>query len=274
MNVKKTVAYIVMALIAVIFLFPLLWSLVSSLKPEAKIMSYPPKWIDRFTLINYETVLDKYPYLGWMGNSIIITVLSTIVVLVLAAPAAYAFGRLQFRGKKVIFSAIVSMLLVPIQAYIVPLFLLVSELGIYNTFAALILVAGANVTSVFILTSFFRGIPKELEEAARIDGCSDYRIFGQIMLPLIKPALSTVTILTFIANWNNFLWPMVAIRDNALKPLTVGIAQFLGGANSTAQFQYGTSLAAACMAIIPSVIVFLLLQRYFVEGITNSGIKG
>src|SRR5690606_38804573 len=117
---------------------------------------------------------------------------STIVVLVLAAPAAYAFGRLQFRGKKVIFSAIVSMLLVPIQAYIVPLFLLVSELGIYNTFAALILVAGANVTSVFILTSFFRGIPKELEEAARIDGCTDYRIFGQIMLPLIKPALSTV----------------------------------------------------------------------------------
>lgn len=271
---KKVAAYLIMAIISIVFLFPLMWSLVSSLKPEAVIMSYPPKWLETFTLINYEAVLDQYPYLGWMGNSVIITVLSTVLVLVLSTPAAYAFARLQFRGKNLIFSMIVSMLLVPIQAYIVPLFLLVSELNILNTFSALILVAGANVTSVFILTRFLKGIPLELEEASRIDGCSDFRIFGQIMLPLIKPALSTVTILTFIANWNNFLWPMVAIRDNALKPLTVGIAQFLGGANSTAQFQYGTSLAAACMAIIPSIIVFLLLQRYFVEGIANSGIKG
>jgi ABC-type glycerol-3-phosphate transport system permease component len=209
-----------------------------------------------------------------MGNSVIIAVLSTLFVLVLSTPAAYAFARLHFCGKNLIFSLIVSTLLVPIQAYIVPLFLLVSELGILNTFAAIILVAGANVTSVFILTRFMKNIPLELEEASRIDGCSDFRIFTQIMLPLIKPALSTVTILTFIANWNNFLWPMVAIRDNRLKPLTVGIAQFLGGANSTAQFQYGTSLAAACMAIIPSVILFLMLQRYFVEGIANTGIKG
>ena len=274
MNARKIAAYVIMAVIGVMFLFPLLWSLVSSLKPEAKIMSYPPKWFDQFTLINYQTVLNQYPYLGWMGNSVIIAVLSTLFVLVLSTPAAYAFARLHFRGKNLIFSLIVSTLLVPIQAYIVPLFLLVSELGILNTFAAIILVAGANVTSVFILTRFMKNIPLELEEASRIDGCSDFRIFTQIMLPLIKPALSTVTILTFIANWNNFLWPMVAIRDNRLKPLTVGIAQFLGGANSTAQFQYGTSLAAACMAIIPSVILFLMLQRYFVEGIANTGIKG
>ncbi|GJM73878.1 hypothetical protein HMSSN036_60940 [Paenibacillus macerans] len=132
------------------------------------------------------------------------------------------------------FTLIVSMLLIPIQAYIVPLFLLVSELKLLNTFAALILVAGANVTSVYILTSFFKRIPNELEEAARIDGCKDFGIFAKIMLPLTKPAVSTVTILMFISNWNNFLWPMIAIRENALKPLTVGIAQFMGGANSTA----------------------------------------
>ncbi|ALS21220.1 MULTISPECIES: carbohydrate ABC transporter permease [Paenibacillus] len=275
MNVKKIPVYIIMLLASVVFLFPLLWSLISSLKPEANIVSYPPKWIpDKMTLDNYLMVLQNYPYLSWMKNSVYMTVASTIFVLVLTTPAAYAFGRLHFRGKKILFTLVVSMLLIPIQAYIVPLFLLVSKLGILNTYSSIILVAGANVTSVFILTSFFKSIPNELEEAARIDGCQDFGIFARIMLPLCKPAISTVTILMFITNWNNFLWPLIAIRENSLKPLTVGIAQFMGGANSTAQFQYGTSLAGACMAIIPSVIVFLSLQRYFVEGISNTGIKG
>ncbi|CAM4240881.1 carbohydrate ABC transporter permease [Paenibacillus alkaliterrae] len=275
MNVKKISVYVLMAFIGIIFLFPLFWSLISSVKPENQIISYPPRWIpENFTFSNYSLVLKNHPFLTWMWNSVFITVASTILVLILTTLAAYAFGRLEFRGKKLIFTLVVSMLLIPIQAYIVPLFLLVSELGLLNTFASIILVAGANVTSVFILTSFFKSIPKELEEAARIDGCKDFGIFSRIMLPLSKPAVSTVTILMFITNWNNFLWPLIAIRDNSLKPLTVGIAQFMGGANSTAQFQYGTSLAGACMAIIPSIIVFLSLQRYFVEGIANTGIKG
>ncbi|MFD0678867.1 MULTISPECIES: carbohydrate ABC transporter permease [unclassified Paenibacillus] len=275
MHIKKILVYLVMAFTSAVFLLPLLWSVISSLKPEAKIVSYPPQWIpDHFTLENYVQVLQKHPYLSWMLNSIYMTVASTVFVLVLTTLAAYAFGRLEFRGKKLIFTLVLSMLLIPIQAYIVPLFLLVSSLGILNTYSAIVLVAGANVTSVFILTSFFKSIPRELEEAARIDGCQEFGIFAKIMLPLSKPALSTVTILMFITNWNNFLWPLIAIRENALKPLTVGIAQFMGGANSTAQFQYGTSLAGACMAIIPSIIVFLSLQRYFVEGIANTGIKG
>ncbi|WP_270168071.1 carbohydrate ABC transporter permease [Paenibacillus sp. SYP-B4298] len=275
MHTKKVIAYPVMALVAVVFLFPLLWSLISSLKPEAQIISYPPKWIpETFTLSNYTAVLNNFPYMSWMGNSVGMTVASTLFVLVITTLAAYAFGRLHFRGKKLLFMLIVSMLLIPIQAYIVPLFLLVSKLNLLNSYYAIVLVAGANVTSVFILTSFFKTIPRELEEAARIDGCKDFGIFSKIMLPLAKPALSTVTILMFISNWNNFLWPLIAIRENSLKPLAVGIAQFMGGANSTAQFQYGTSLAGACMAIIPSLIVFLSLQRYFVEGVANTGIKG
>ncbi len=273
--VKKVSTYVLMILTAVIFLFPLLWSLISSLKPENDIVSYPPRWIPKVvTLENYTVVLEKYPYLHWGLNSIIVAVSSTLFILVLSSLAAYAFGRLEFKGKKIIFAGIVSMLLIPIQAYIVPLFLLTSALGLLNTYASLILVSGANVTSVFILTSFFKGIPNELEEAARIDGCKDFGIFIRIMLPLSKAALSTVAILTFIANWNNFLWPLIAIRQDFLKPLPVGIAQFMGSAGSNAQFQYGTALAGACMAIIPSLIVFLSLQRYFVEGIANTGIKG
>ncbi len=273
--IKKLITYVLLIFTGVLFLFPLLWSLVSSVKPENDIVSYPPNWIPvNFTMGNYAKVLEKYPYLSWGLNSIIMTISSTLLVLVIASLAAYAFGRLNFRFKKPLFALVVSMLLIPMQAYIVPLFFMMSKLNLLNSYASVILVAGANVTSVFILTSFFKGIPNELEEAARIDGCKEFTIFGKIMLPLAKPALATVTILTFISNWNNFLWPLIAIRDNALKPLPVGIAQFMGNAGSNAQFQYGPSLAGACMAIIPTVIVFLSLQRYFVEGIASSGIKG
>ncbi len=274
-SIKKLITYVLLIFTGVVFLFPLLWSLVSSVKPENDIVAYPPNWIPvNFTLENYAKVLEKYPYLSWGLNSVIMTVSSTLLVLVIASLAAYAFGRLRFRFKKALFALVVSMLLIPMQAYIVPLFFMMSKLNLLNSYASIILVAGANVTSVFILTSFFKGIPNELEEAARIDGCNEFTIFGKIMLPLAKPALATVTILTFISNWNNFLWPLIAIRDNTLKPLPVGIAQFMGNAGSNAQFQYGPSLAGACMAIIPTVIVFLSLQRYFVEGIASSGIKG
>lgn len=274
-SIKKITTYVLLLLTGAIFLFPLLWSLVSSVKPENDIVSYPPRWIpNNFTMSNYTQVLEKYPFLQWGFNSIIVTVSATILVLVISSMAAYAFGRLNFPMKKVLFGLVVSMLLIPIQAYIVPLFFMMSKINLLNSYASIILVAGANVTSVFILTSFFKGIPNELEEAARIDGCNDFTIFGVIMLPLAKPALSTVAILTFITNWNNFLWPLITIRDNNLKTLPVGIAQFMGGASSNAQFQYGPSLAGACMAIIPTLIVFLALQRYFVEGIASSGIKG
>ena len=219
-------------------------------------------------------VLQKYPFLRWGLNSIIVTVSSTVLVLVISSLASYAFGRLNFRFKKLLFALVVSMLLIPMQAYVVPLFVMMSEIKLINSYSSIILVAGANVTSVFILTNFFKTIPLELEEASRIDGCNDFTIFAKIMLPLAKPALSTVAILTFIANWNNFLWPLITIRDNNLKTLPVGIAQFMGNAGSNAQFQYGTSLAGASMAIIPTLIVFLALQRYFVEGIASTGIKG
>ncbi len=274
-KIKKIITYILLILTGALFLFPLLWTFVSSIKPENDIVSYPPKWIPEiFTMENYSMVLTKYPFLSWGLNSIIVTVCATLLVLAISSLAAYAFGRLHFRLKKLLFTLVISMLLIPMQAYIVPLFFMLSTINMLNSYASIILVAGANVTSVFILTSFFKGIPNELEEASRIDGCNDFTIFSRIMLPLAKPALSTVTILTFISNWNNFLWPLITIRDNNLKTLPVGIAQFMGGANSNAQFQYGPSLAAACMAIVPTIIVFLSLQRYFVEGIASSGIKG
>lgn len=274
-TLNKSVKYIILFLICVIFLFPLAWAIVCSVKPEADILSYPPRWIPQvFTLSNYTTVLEKYAYLAWGQNSLITAVSGTLMILAFSSLAAYALGRFEFRGKKIIYGTILAMLLIPIQAYMIPLYLMCAKIGILNTYASIIFPSAANVTSIFILTSFFKGLPRELEEAARIDGCGEFRIFVQIMLPLSKPALSTVTILTFISNWNSFLWPMIAIREDSLKTLPVGIAQFMGSVNSNAQFQYGTALAGCCMAVIPTLIVFLLLQRYFVEGIASSGIKG
>ncbi len=272
---KKSVKYIILVFVCIVFLLPIAWALICSIKPEADIVSYPPRWIpETVTLSNYTTVLQKYPYLDWGMNSVITAVLGTLLILLLSSMAAYAFGRFEFKAKKPLYSVITAMLLIPIQAYMIPLFLLCSELGLLNTYAAIILPSAANVTSIFILTSFFKGLPVELEEAARIDGCGEFRIFWQIMLPLSKPALSTVTILTFIANWNSFLWPMISIRQDKLKTLPVGIAQFMGSVNSNAQFQYGTALAGCCMAVVPTLVVFLFLQKYFVEGIASTGIKG
>lgn len=274
-KLAKSLQYVLLVVICLVFLFPLAWALVCSAKPEAEILSYPPRWIPQtFTLSNYTTVLQKYPYLSWGTNSLITAVAGTVLILILSSLAAYALGRFEFRGRKLIYGTIVTMLLIPIQAYMIPLYLMCAKIGLLNTYGAIIFPSAANVTSIFILTSFFKGLPRELEEAARIDGCGEFTIFARIMLPLSKPALSTVTILTFIANWNSFLWPMIAIRSDKMLTLPVGIAQFMGSVNSNAQFQYGTALAACCMAIIPTMIVFLLLQRYFVEGIATSGIKG
>ena len=267
--------YLAMVLAALFFVLPVAWTVISSLKPENTIQSYPPKWIPNpFTLANYTQVLSQYPYFRWLFNSIVVTVLGTLGILVCSTLAAYALARFRFPGRKILYQTIIVMLLIPIQAYVIPLYLMLAKAGLLDSYSGLILPSIANVTSIFILHAFFKDLPNELEEAARIDGASEVRIFWQIMLPLSKPALSTVAILTFIANWNSFLWPLIATRREVMKTLPVAISQYWGAVNQNASFQYGTALAACAMAVIPTLIAYLALQRYFVEGIANSGIKG
>lgn len=276
---KRIPQYFLMVLLAFIFLFPLLWAFISSFKTEQNIVSFPPQLLPSpFVIENYTTVIARYPYLAWMVNSIKITLASTLLVLVCSSLAAYALARLNFRFKKVLFSTIMAMMLIPIQGYMIPLFKVLNILGLRSTpnlsATSLVLTAGANITSLFILTSFFKEIPMSLEEAAHIDGCSHFRFFATILIPLSKPALSSVAILTFITNWNQFMWPSIMLSGDNNLTLPVGIARYFGAAANDATFRYGPSLAAACMAIVPTIIVFLSLQRYFVEGIATSGIKG
>jgi len=262
-------------LIVGLFLFPLIWAIISSLKPEADIASYPPKWNpERVTIIHYQYMLENFPFIRWSMNSLIIASFSTLVILSLTSLASYAFARIDFVLKKIWYMCIISMLLLPIQAYIIPLYLLISKLHMRDTLLSLVLVAGANVTSVYILTNFFKTIPKELEESACIDGCGHFRIYSIIVMPLSKASLASAGIISFIANWNSFLWPMLALRTDKWNPLSVGVATYVGSFSTNHGFQYGPSLAAACMSIIPTVLVYLLLQRNFIQGIASSGIKG
>ena len=271
----KAVLYLVVIMACLFFILPVVWTGISSLKPESDIQSYPPAWIPReLTLSNYRTVLTKFPYFTWMANSLIVAVAGTIGILIASTMAAYAMARFRFRGRRLLYQTIIVMLLVPMQAYVIPLYLMAGKMDLLNTLQGLILPSVANVTSIFILHAFFRELPMELEEAARIDGAGEFRIFWQIMLPLSGPALSTVTILTFIANWNAFLWPMIAVRQDIMKTLPVAISQYWGSVNQNASFQYGTALAACCMAVLPTLVVYFALQRYFVAGIASSGIKG
>jgi ABC-type glycerol-3-phosphate transport system permease component len=267
--------YLALVLAGLFFVIPVLWTVISSLKPENDIQSYPPHWIPNpITTESYRTVLSSYPYLRWMLNSVVISVVGTVGILICSTLAAYALARFQFGGRRLLFQMIIVMLLIPIQAYVIPLYLMSSKGHLLNTYPGLILPLIANVTSIFILHAFFKELPSELEQAARIDGAGEFRIFWQIMLPLSKPALSTVAILTFIANWNQFLWPLIAVRKDDMMPLPVAISRYWGAVNQNASFQYGTALAACAMAVVPTIVVYLALQRYFVEGIANSGIKG
>lgn len=276
---KRAVQYFLMATLSLIFLFPVLWTIISSFKTEQNVVAFPPQiFPNPFIIDNYIDVLTRFPYINWMINSIVITSSSVLLVLVLSSLAAYPMARLEFRFKKLIFTLIIAMMLIPIQGYMIPLFLMLSAVGLRSTpelsQLSLVLTAGANITSLFILTSFFKDIPLSLEEASHIDGCSPFRFFVGILLPLSKPALSSVAILTFIINWNQFMWPSILLTGARYLTLPVGIARHFSAAGHDASFSYGPALAAACMAIVPTMIVFLALQKHFVEGIASSGIKG
>lgn len=269
--------YIGLVVIVVLALAPIAWMLSTSFKPEGQITTFDLAWIPRtFTLANYEAVLQKYAILRWMFNSIFVAVVATAFTVLLAALAGYALARMQFFGRALLFSVIVSMLFVPVQITAVPLFLLFSRLGMTDTFAALILPVGANVTGVFLMRQFFLSIPSELEDAGRVDGASAFRIWRSIILPLARPALTAVAIITFLSTWNSFFWPLIVTRSDAVRTLPVGVGQFMAlvpGQSQAAQV-YGQSMAGSVIAALPPIIMFLLLQRNFIRGISLTGLKG
>lgn len=276
-TISRAAWYVLLVVVVALVLAPALWMLSTSIKPEREIITTQIRWIPQnFTVEHFQAIVQNYPMMQWLFNSLFTATAATLLVLVLDSMAGYAFARMEFRGRGLLFMIVLSMLFVPIQITVVPLFILFSRLGLTDTYWALILPVGANVTGVFLMRQFFLSIPGELEEAARVDGASAFRVFWSVVLPLARPALTAVAIITFLSTWNSFFWPLIVTRSDSVRTLPVGIAQFLSlrAGMVQGQMSIGQSMAGAVFAALPPIIIFVILQRYFIEGISRTGIKG
>jgi multiple sugar transport system permease protein len=256
---------------------PLVWMASTSLKLPAQVMTRTIEWLPRtVTLSNYAEVMRK-PVAHWLLNSVIATTASTAISLTTGAMAGYALARLNFPGRNTFFFLVLAVLIIPTEMTIVPLFIGVLRVGLVDSYMALIVPSLASAFSVYLFRNFFLSMPKELEDAAQIDGASRFRTFWSIALPIARPALIAGAILLSTNYWNAFLWPLLVIFHEQMKTLPVGMAAFTPGTgvgSSTQLGGYATAMAATTILTIPSMIVFLLLQRHFIEGATGAGIKG
>lgn len=270
-KITKFILYIILIGMSCIMLIPFIWMISSSLKLDKDVFTFPIQWIPQNPRWeNYIDIWKRIPLTSFVLNTFKITFFVTILQLFTSSFAAYAFAKLHFKGKNVLFLSYIATIAMPWQVYMVPQFMLVRQMGLDNSHAGLILLQAFSAFGVFMMKQFYQGIPDELCEAARVDGMNEYRIYYKIMLPLSKPALATLTIFTFVNTWNDFLAPMIYLRDTELKTIQIGIRMFITQYGS----EYGLIMAASVLSLIPVFIVFLSMQKYFVEGIATSGIKG
>ncbi|CDN09866.1 ABC transporter sugar permease [Richelia intracellularis] len=253
-------------------LFPLLWLLGTSLKSSTEnIFQSPPQLLPaQPTIHNFITVCQTLPFAQYLFNSTFVAICVVGVNLILSALAAYPLARLSFLGRDWIFVAIVSTIMIPFQIVMIPLYILTVRLGLTNTYWGIIFPNLANAFGIFLLRQAFMGVPKEMEEAARMDGCSELGLWWHIMLPAIRPALVTLAIFVFIGSWCDFLWPLLVIQDEKLYTLPLGVSKLVG----TFSLDWRLVAAGSLISIVPVLIVFLALQRYIVPTETGSGVKG
>jgi len=269
--VGRIILYVVLTLIAIFFLLPLLWMLVTALKPSAEWLQ--SNWIPQNpTLDNFNRLFsnDNAPVFSWFINSIGVSVAATLLILALDSLAGYAYARLEFRGRNALFTLMIATLALPGIVFLVPNYLTINNLGWLNSYQGVIAPGLAGVFGVFFLRQFFQSLPKELEEAGRIDGASTWTNFWQIALPLSVPALATLGIITFLASWNDYLWPWLILQDNSKYTLPVGLRSLQGSFT----FDYGIIMAGAVIASVPVIILYLLLQRYIIQSVAMTGLKG
>jgi multiple sugar transport system permease protein len=268
--VQQVSYHVVLAMLAIVFVFPLFWLITGSLKSADEVIANPPLiWPQQWTLDNFVQVFTTAPFGRWIFNTVLVAGSVTGVALLFHSMAAYSLARLNFPGRGLLFIAVVSTLMITFPVILVPLFILVKELGWINTYWALIIPNIFNAYGIFLMRQFYLGIPRELEEAAIMDGASLVGVYYHVILPLARPIISTLAVFFFLANWNFFLWPLVVTTDPNLQVLQVGIATFTG--------QYGSEwnliLAASLLATLPIVALFAFFQRYIVESVKMSGLK-
>lgn len=269
------VLWVLGMLVVVAWAAPFIWMVSTSFKLPGQIMTREIEWIPRaVTGENYAKVFEQ-PVWRWLINSLIVGVVATVVSLITGALAGYAFARLNFPGRDLLFFLVLMTLMIPNEMTIVPLFIGFLRVQLVDHYAAFILPSIASVFSVYLFRQFFLSLPRELEDAARVDGAGRFRIFFSVALPLAKPAVIAAGILLFTTNWNAFLWPLLVAFSEEMKTLPVGMAVFSPGVGGQTQLQsFGPAMAAMTILTLPSLLVFLVLQRHFVEGVTSAGLKG
>ncbi len=269
--VGRVILYIVLIALAVFTLIPFVWMISSSLKLDREVFTFPMKWIpETFHWENYSQIWTEVPMLTYFKNTAIIALAVTFIQTLTSSFAAYAFAKLQFRGRNILFLAYIGTIAVPWQAYMLPQFVLMRSMGLYDRLLAMIVLQSFSAFGVFLMRQFYQGIPTDLCEAARIDGLSEYGIWARIMLPLSKAAIATLVIFTFIGTWNDYMGPMIYLTKEVNKTIQVGLRRFIQENSS----DYHLIMAASVVSLVPVTIVFLALQRYFIEGIATSGLKG
>jgi len=268
---SKTVFYIVSYAIAVAFFVPVLWMIATSFKPAGSVTGdVIHRFLPPYSLENYVYIFQNAPVIRWTLNSLLISLIVPVLSLAFASLAAFALSRIDFRFKTLAFWVILSGMMLPGEATIVSLYMVANNLGILNTYLALILPALAGPLAVVIVKQFFDGIPNELVEAAKIDGCTLLRIWSNIFIPLSKPVMASLMIFGFLGSWNDFLWPFLAIQSEELFTLPIGIPFFMSSYTQDETLP----MTVNAYASIPIIIVFIIFQKYIVKGITLTGIKG
>jgi len=269
-KVKNILWYVILLSFSLIFVLPIIWIFISSLKTSNEIFSWPPTILpNEVTFSNYITAFSKGNFVTYFKNSIFVAVTATALTLLINSMAGYALAKFDFKGNKVIFFLFIATLMIPLQVIMVPIFIVLRNLGLYNSLWGIIIPPAATPTGVFLVRQYMTTIPDEVLESARIDGASEWRIFSMIILPLSKPVLTALTIFSFMWRWNDFLWPFVVLSTESKYTIQVAIANFVG------QFSvdWNSLLAMNIVAMIPVLLVFLFFQRYFVKGIAMSGMK-
>jgi putative chitobiose transport system permease protein len=271
-KLKAIWMYVLLSAIAFVMLFPLLWLISTSLKsPAENIFQSPPQLLpSQPTFQNFVTVWQSKPFGQYLFNSTVVAVVTVSLNLLFCSLAAYPLARLNFRGRDLIFASIISTIMIPFQIVMIPLYILTVQLGLKNTYLGVIFPGIASAFGIFLLRQAFQGVPKELEEAARIDGCSELGLWWNVMLPTVRPALVTLAIFVFIGSWSDFLWPLIVLDREEYYTLPLGVATLAG----TFSLDWRLIAAGSVISIAPVLLFFLLMQRYIVPTDTGSGVKG
>ena len=269
--ISRVFTYVLLIALAIIMVLPFIWMASASLKLDKDVFRFPIEWIPKDPRwSNYETIWTRIPFLTFFLNTLKLTVIITFLQVATSSFAAYAFAKLDFKGRDFLFLAYLGSIAIPWQVYMIPQFILMREFGLVDDHLALIFLQAFTAFGVFLLRQFFISVPNEILDAARIDGLSEYGIYFRIMLPLSKPALATLTIFSAVFVWNDFMGPLIYLHSQSLKTIQLGLRMFIQQYST----DYALIMAASLVSLIPVGVLFLTFQRFFVEGIGTTGIKG